>query len=176
MVLLYWLHHSRFRLVCCHQAGWARQITKVVTGEIHESCYAYLRRCNSICCFPDDIGVMCSKCATGNSTFENNVGKSETPSHDDIKAVAHMRIADAAQALGIKEAKLRTLSRQVGFRRWPGRKLSSVLNQAKVIYITIEPGSSVDHCFHSSGLDLHRPNIDSLKRQCRASTAAQQRR
>lgn len=59
--------------------------------------------------------------------------KAETPSQDDIKAGAHMRTADAVQVLGIQEAKLRTLSRSVGFKRWPGRKLSSVINQAKVL-------------------------------------------
>lgn len=75
--------------------------------------------------------MLCSQRASSNCT-DGNESKSEAPSHDEIKAVAHMRIADAAQALGIKEAKLRTLSRQVGFKRWPGRKLSSVLNQAKV--------------------------------------------
>lgn len=53
------------------------------------------------------------------------------PSHEDIKAVAHMRIADAAILLGVKESKLRILSRATGFPRWPGRKLKAVISQVK---------------------------------------------
>jgi RWP-RK domain len=70
-------------------------------------------------------------------TNSDEASTTASPSLEAIKAVAHMRIADAAQVLGIKEAKLRTLSRLVGFKRWPGRKLSSVIYQAKVCHMSV---------------------------------------
>lgn len=107
----------------------------------------------------------------------------EAPSHDQIKAVAHMRIADAAQVLGIKEANLRALSRVVGFKRWPGRKLSSVINQAKVLNVYSRMAT---FCVQKTNFPIALLSGGSTSKlhlyiyqgghQCRASTAAQQKR
>lgn len=57
------------------------------------------------------------------------------PSHKEVKAVLHMNQTEAAKVLGISDAKLRTLQRAMGLKRWPGRKLNSVMNHKKVQFI-----------------------------------------
>lgn len=61
------------------------------------------------------------------------------PSMEDIQGVAHMRMVDAAKVLGIKESKLRYMSRHAGFARWPGRKIKAKLNHFKVRILACSP-------------------------------------
>jgi hypothetical protein len=43
-----------------------------------------------------------------------------------------MKLEDAAKELGVHESKLRRLSRDAGFKRWPARKIQSIASLKKV--------------------------------------------
>lgn len=44
-----------------------------------------------------------------------------------------MKLPEAAKVLGVTDARLRKLSRDAGFARWPARKINSAMNHKKVL-------------------------------------------
>lgn len=77
----------------------------------------------------------CSSCVNNDASEMAHPSISrdiDEPSIEEVKAVAHMKHADAAQFLGVTESKLRKLSLKAGFKRWPARRLQSFQMHKKV--------------------------------------------